>query len=257
METVTNYALSDEEQKQREYYDSIAGAYNHYYASEPALSYRYGIYTRFLSGWDLSDSLVLDAMCGGGQTTEFFLKMGATVFAQDISEEQLNYYRIRYPDADIRCESVLKMSYPDNTFDLVFTDSLHHVHANLSIAVEEILRVLKPGGYLLIWEPAANSLLNKLRQIWYRNDPKYFTNDEAAFDIDTLLDKFTGRLEPVRVHYGGNFAYFFVHNAMLFRMPHMLVRFYAPAMIALETSLDRLKISKRIPAWVIALLKKK
>jgi len=253
---MTNSKLSNEEQKQKEYYNSIAKTYDNYYASSPALRYRYGIYHRILSGMDLSGSIVLEAMCGGGQTTEFFLKMGATVFAQDISEEQLNYYRIRYPDADIRCESVLKMSYPDNTFDLVSTDSLHHVHANLSIAVEEILRVLKPGGYLLVWEPAANSFVDKLRRIWYRNDPKYFTSDEAAIDIDVLVGKFSGRLKPIRVHYGGNFAYFFVHGAMLFRMPHKLVQFYAPVMGALENVLDRLTISQRVPAWVLALLRK-
>lgn len=249
--------LSDEEQKQKEYYNSIAETYDNYYASSPALSYRYGIYHRILSGVNLSDSLVLDAMCGGGQTTEFFLKMGATVFAQDISEEQLHYYHIRYPDADIRCESVLNMSYPDNTFDLVATDSLHHVHANLNIAVKEILRILKPGGYLLIWEPAANSFVDKLRRIWYRNDPKYFTIDEKAIDINTLLEEFSERIEPVHIHYGGNFAYFFVNSAMLFRMPHKLVQFYAPVMGALENVLDRMTISQRIPAWVLALLKKK
>lgn len=254
---MTNFHLSDEEQKQKEYYNAIAKTYDNYYASSSALHYRYGIYDRILSGLNLSNSLILDAMCGGGQATEFFLKRGAKVFAQDISEEQLNHYRARYPDADIRCESILKMSYPDNTFDLVSTDSLHHVHANLSIAIEEILRVLKPGGHLLIWEPAANSFVDKLRRIWYRNDPKYFTNDEKAIDIDTLIEEFSERIEPVHIHYGGNFSYFFVHGAMLFRMPHKLVRFYAPVMGALENGLDRLTISQRIPAWVLALLKKK
>jgi SAM-dependent methyltransferase len=248
--------LSVEEIRQREYYNSISENYNDYYASSPALRYRYDIYNRILTGLDLTDFCVLEAMCGGGQITDFFIKRGATVFAQDISEEQLTHYRTRFPNADIRCESILKMSYQDNTFNLVSVDSLHHVKKDINKAMDEILRVLKPGGYILIWEPASNSILDRLRRIWYRTDPKYFTNDESAIDIETMIKDYHGRIEPQRIQYGGNFAYFFVHSAMLFRIPHGLVEFYAPAMAALEKGMDRLTISQRMPAWVLALFKK-
>lgn len=53
------FHLSDEELKQKEYYNFIAKTYDNYYASSPALHYRYRLYHRILSGIDLSGSIVL------------------------------------------------------------------------------------------------------------------------------------------------------------------------------------------------------
>jgi len=46
-----------------------------------------------------------------------------------------------------------KMEFPDHSFDLITCfGTLHHI-PNVSYILEEILRVLKPGGYLLLREP--------------------------------------------------------------------------------------------------------
>jgi SAM-dependent methyltransferase len=46
-----------------------------------------------------------------------------------------------------------KMEFPDHTFDLITCfGTLHHI-PNVSHVLEEILRVLKPGGFLLLREP--------------------------------------------------------------------------------------------------------
>lgn len=248
--------LSPDEKGQKHYYNTIAQTYDSYYASEPALRYRHRLYDRVLAGIDLQGKTALEAMCGGGQMTGYLLGKGCTVSAQDLSDEQCRLYQARYPAHDVRCESVLAMSFPDATFDLVIVDSLHHVHAQIDTAVEELLRVLKPGGLLLAWEPDANSPVDRLRRLWYRNDPQYFTDAEAAVDMDALVRRFDDQLVALRLVRGGNVAYFFVHGAMLFRIPHWLVRFYAPALIALEQGLDWLGVSQRFPAWVLALLQK-
>ena len=57
-----------------------------------------------------------------------------------------------------RVGDVRNISYEDNTFDVVVTcDMLEHVDNDVQ-AVKEILRVLKPGGYLIFTVPAFNAI---------------------------------------------------------------------------------------------------
>ena len=46
-----------------------------------------------------------------------------------------------------------KIDFPDNTFDLITSFGVLHHIPNVSFVLNEILRVLKPGGYFLLREP--------------------------------------------------------------------------------------------------------
>jgi len=50
-------------------------------------------------------------------------------------------------------ESSGVISFPDNTFDLICAFSVLHHIPNVSFVLTELLRVLAPGGYLLLREP--------------------------------------------------------------------------------------------------------
>lgn len=52
--------------------------------------------------------------------------------------------------AEIREGSVCHMRFPDNTFDLVTAVETHFWLPDLSADMREVLRVLKPGGRLLV-----------------------------------------------------------------------------------------------------------
>ncbi len=46
-----------------------------------------------------------------------------------------------------------KMEFPNNSFDVITSfGTLHHI-PNVEFIIDEMARVLKPGGYLLIREP--------------------------------------------------------------------------------------------------------
>jgi hypothetical protein len=57
--------MSEQEQKQKKYYDAISAEYDQHYASSNALRYRHELYTRFLQGLKFQDLQVLNAMCEG------------------------------------------------------------------------------------------------------------------------------------------------------------------------------------------------
>jgi SAM-dependent methyltransferase len=247
--------LSTVEQQQQVYYDGIAETYDRHYSNRHALAYRHELYERILRGVELDGCRVLDAMCGGGENTGFLLRKGATVEGSDLSPEQCRIYSERYPQCRVTCKSMLDTEYADAAFDLVVVDSLHHLHPNLNAGISEILRILKPGGHLLLWEPSAGSMFDLARKVWYRADRRYFQRNERSVDLKLVLRDFDRQLDPVRVEYGGNVGYLLVYTNMIFRIPPFMLDYVAPALRATERCLLPLK-TRPLACWVLALLRK-
>jgi SAM-dependent methyltransferase len=244
------------EEEQRQYYNKIARVYDEHYHSIHSIRYRRDIFDSILGSFDLRGKRVLDAMCGGGESTSYFLARGATVCGQDISDEQCRIYAERYPECEVQRSSILETGFADNDFDLVVVESLHHLHPNLAAGIKEIERILRPGGHFMLWEPAAGSLLDLARKVWYRLDPKYFLNNEKSISIKNILNLADGRFEPVKVRYGGNFGYMFVASSMHWRITPKMVGLYAPILMALEGLLNRVQ-PRQLACWVLAVLRKR
>lgn len=158
-----------EEQAQQKLYDAIASEYQ-IHATEPwSTAYReHFIYKNLLHGLDLKGKNVLDAMCGPVSITPELLKQGAKVTALDNSPECLKLYSKLYPECDIKCASILQTDFPDNMFDAIFiVAGLHHIHPYVTKGVNEITRILKPGGLFCFVEPHKGTFIDPLRKLWY------------------------------------------------------------------------------------------
>lgn len=67
-----------------------------------------------------------------------------------------------------------RMTFPDNSFDLVFGSGIIH-HLDVERSLGEISRVLRPGGQAVFWEPlGCNPIINFYR----RSTPQARTPDE-------------------------------------------------------------------------------
>lgn len=98
------------------------------------------------------------------------------------------------PNLRFKVEDGTKLSFTDNTFDLVYSISvIEHIYQKYSEAVVEMIRVLKPGGYLYLTFPvAAKHTEEWLEQKTY---PTQFENAGKAFfqyrfdqnDVDRIL----------------------------------------------------------------------
>ena len=254
---MTEGGLTESERVQKAYYDRIAGAYDRHFSNEYALKYRYGLYDSILLDVvDFRDLHVLDAMCGGGQSAGYFTERRATVTGIDISCEQCGRFALGHPESAIVCGSILDTGFPDSFFDMVVTDSLHHLHPDLDNGIGEILRILKPGGYFLIWEPSANSIMDLLRRLWYRCDNRYFAENERSIDLDDILGEHGEHLHLVKKRFGGNVAYLFVQESLPLGIPPGSVRYYAPTLMAIENAFNLIQ-SPLTSCWVLALMKKR
>lgn len=103
------------------------------------------------------DKICLDAGCGGGRNTIAMARLGAReAHGIDIGAPGIEDARARaaaLPNVKFRQASVENIPYPDGHFDVVWCAGvLMHV-GNEDKALDELARVLKPGGllYMLVY----------------------------------------------------------------------------------------------------------
>lgn len=209
----------EHQQRQKDHFDKIAALYRHHYYDQHSCAYREEFINRPLTnGIELSNKKVLDLMCGNGELSRFLLKKGSLVTGLDISRQQIDFFR-NEPGCSYICASIFENGLADNSFDCIFVVSgLHHLHPRINDAVNEIHRILKPGGYFCFCEPHAGSITDFFRKIWYKLDPLVEKN-EAAIDLQRLKNDFSSKFDFISQRYIGGPAYLFVLNSMLFRMP--------------------------------------
>jgi ubiquinone/menaquinone biosynthesis C-methylase UbiE len=96
---------------------------------------------------------VLDAGCGTGNFSLKLARIGCSVTGVDISAEMLNIARSKSP-ADLSLEylqmDLHKLNFPDQVFDGVLSMAALEFIPDPLPVYQELYRVLKPGGKLLI-----------------------------------------------------------------------------------------------------------
>ena len=111
-----------------------------------------------LSLVDIQDGwTMLDIGCGGGATLKRLLKRsrGAKVYGIDISEESVvKAIKVNADVIDkqvfVQQGSAAELPYEDGTFDLVTAVETVYFWPNLPSCLQEVRRVLKPGGHFAI-----------------------------------------------------------------------------------------------------------
>lgn len=98
---------------------------------------------------------LLEVGCGMGFDSLEFLKRGVKVTATDLTPSAIELTRKHFElegfqAEDVRIENVLDLSFNDNIFDAVWGDGVIHHTGNTELAIKEIHRVLKSGGYIII-----------------------------------------------------------------------------------------------------------
>ena len=226
----------DAERIQKLHYDRIAVEYEAHYGDPCSQQYRDRFFHRpMFKGMNLSGMKIIEAMCGSGQTTQYLISQGAQVTGFDISDETSKSFNKRWPESQAVCASILGSGLNSDSYDaVVIVGGLHHLHPNVNDAIEEIHRILKPGGYLCFTEPHKGSFPDLIRRWWYKRDPLFAENEEAI-DLSEMKREFASRFIFNRERYLGNAAYLLVLNSMIFRVPLKLKPFYTRALLLLES----------------------
>jgi ubiquinone/menaquinone biosynthesis C-methylase UbiE len=98
---------------------------------------------------------LLEIGCGMGYDSLEFLKRGVRVTATDLTPNAVRLAARHFELEGVRAESVhtenaLHLSFPDETFDAVWSNGVLHASGDTGRAVAEARRVLRTGGRAII-----------------------------------------------------------------------------------------------------------
>lgn len=110
-----------------------------------------------LAPWLGTNQRVLDAGCGPGGNGAWLAAHGRVV-GLDLSAEGLRFLQAKGRPAIPVQGSIDRLPFPDATFDVVLEITVVTCVPDDASAVRELARVVKPGGALLLVEPAFDSL---------------------------------------------------------------------------------------------------
>jgi len=148
-----NSLESSSDERTGRHYGNLFSAFDAYrYYEEPASLLRQRLERNGYVLSHLSGARCLDSGCGNGRYTVALSKLGAgEVWGLDFSEINITDARKRAQEAGLQnvhyqLGNVLKVPFPDNHFDFVFSNGVLHHTSDPQQGLNELLRVLKPGG---------------------------------------------------------------------------------------------------------------
>lgn len=113
--------------------------------------------TPFIFRYFKPGSRLLEAGCGSGRFVYWLNEKGYDIEGLEISEDTVATLHRIYPQLKITQGDVRKLPYPDNSFDGILSlGVIEHVIEGMSVPIQEMHRVLKPGGIALVIVPSYN-----------------------------------------------------------------------------------------------------
>tara|TARA_B100001063_G_scaffold25013_1_gene19039 strand:+ start:758 stop:1498 length:741 start_codon:yes stop_codon:yes gene_type:complete len=216
-------------------------------------------YKAILNAWEdfynylnlnAKNSEILDYGCGVGPVIEKVIKFNPKkIIGIDISDVSISKAKAKFTNLNSKVELIVNncenTTFSNNTFDIVYGLGILH-HLKFSKCINEISRILKPGGKLIFIEPlGTNPLINFYRLL----TPKSRSKDEHPLvfkDFEIIRSSF----KDVNIKYYGFltlvfFPFYSSNNSKVFK-----------ALVKLDQLLFKVQIFKYL-AWSVLITAKK
>ncbi len=113
---------------------------------------------------DIPGTEMLELGCGTGHWSHFFTQKGFRVTGIDTSEAMLNIAKSKHVDTEFLIADAEDLPFDDASFPVVSSITMLEFVRNREKVMEEIYRVLKKDGWLILGCLNADSVLGKNRE---------------------------------------------------------------------------------------------
>lgn len=129
---------------------------------------------------------LLEIGCGLGTDLLQFARGGALVTGVDLTPASIDLVRKRFAlegvPGNAQVADAEHLPFPDNSFDVVYSFGVLHHTPNTQKAIDEVHRVLKPGGRIIIMLYHKNSVHVYLGAPLYRLAHRIRSGGQSALD---------------------------------------------------------------------------
>jgi ubiquinone/menaquinone biosynthesis C-methylase UbiE len=144
-------------------------------------------FAKRLRGLCLPPAGILDFGCGTGEIAAAIDRMGYQVTACDFAEEMIAVARSNYSDTAVKWVCLesnwRRLPFADGSFDGIVASSVFEYLDDVPRVAEELSRVLRPDGILLLTVPNPRNVVRKL---------------ETRIQQSPLMDRISPLLRPVQ-----------------------------------------------------------
>jgi ubiquinone/menaquinone biosynthesis C-methylase UbiE len=147
-----------------------------------------------------SGDRVLDLGCGTGTLIQHLLEIvpEAEMVGLDPSEEMLNIAKQKLPaSVQLKMGSAESIPFPSTCFDILVSTSALHYFRNPDRAVQEMQRVLKPSGRLILTDWCYDYWTCRGLDLWLRLRDRAYCRTYGTSDLKQMLQ--AGGFEVVAI----------------------------------------------------------
>ena len=182
--------MHKEDELYRIWKNSVSGFYDETYFV-PIIPF----INRFLITNERFTGTLLDLGCGFGEKAHAFQQIGFTVTGIDGDPERIEKAKNDFPGIDFRHFKIdATLPFEDSRFDLVFSHSVFQYVEHRPI-LNEIRRILKPGGSIVLIENLKNNPITRLGRVYHKqtghNFHSYPYNHFTYSEMELLKKEFS------------------------------------------------------------------
>ena len=142
---------------------------------------------------------VLELGCGIGFVSTYLAESyNFVIYGTDYDFDQIQIAIKLQPKLEhlhFQVEDATKLSFNDSSFDLVLSQNVFHHIPNWEVAIQEIVRVLRSGGYFIWLDLIFPEIVKKIFKSFVKNYGIYTVNDiKTAFENNGLKELYHDRL---------------------------------------------------------------
>ncbi len=132
---------------------------------------------RYLAENDVSQKLVIDVSAGSGYVANLWYEAGAKVKAFDMYPEILKSENLTCLPIDLNKNLPIESNLADY---VLLMETIEHI-PNQQFLLQELARILKPNGLLIITKPNNSSLSGRMANVWVEAERSdMFLSNEAS-----------------------------------------------------------------------------